>query len=131
MRLALGILLLALFAAACNRTPPPQLPVRGRVLVNGVPLRGGTVVFTPDPKRGTRGPISFAVLNDQGEFELANEQGPGAIAGWHRVTIAPPPNSEALIAGLERYRHPDQSGLEFEVRPSADNDFTVMLEWTP
>jgi hypothetical protein len=99
------------------------------VQVNGRPLRGGTVVFTPDAKRGARGPVSFAVLNSDGAFVLGSDDGPGAVRGWHRITVAPPPESEALIAGLERYRHPDLSGLEFEVREGQDNNVVLKLEW--
>ena len=128
-RLAPVFLGLVLLLTGCNRSPPPQVPVRGQVLVNGQALRGGTVVFTPDDKRGARGPVSFAVLDGGGTFNLASENGPGAVHGWHRITVAPPPESSDLIAGLERYRHPDLSGLEFEVRDSRDNMVTLNLEW--
>jgi hypothetical protein len=123
------MLTLAVLPAACNHGPPPQLAVRGTVQVNGHPLRGGTVVFTPDAARGARGPVSFAVLDRDGAFVLASENGPGAVKGWHRITVAPPPESTELIVGLERYRHPDLSGLEFEVREGQDNIVTLKLEW--
>jgi hypothetical protein len=126
-----SLLLLGLVAAAagCSHAPAPQVPVRGTVEVNGRPLRGGTVVFTPDAARGARGPVSFAVLDENGTFVLSNENGPGAVRGWHLITVAPPPESTDLIAGLERYRHPDLSGLEFEVRPDQDNNVNLKLEW--
>src|SRR5262245_64342013 len=123
------LLSLSILPAACNRGPPPQVAVHGTVQVNGRPLRGGTVVFTPDSKRGGRGPVSFAVLDSEGAFVLNSESGPGAVRGWHRITVAPPPESEALIVGLERYRHPDLSGLEFEVRDGPDNNAVLKLEW--
>ncbi len=128
-RLPFLLLCLGAVPAACNRPPPSMAAVRGTVQVNGRPLRGGTVVFTPDVKRGTRGPVSFAVLDADGAFVLRCEEGPGAVCGWHRITVAPPPESEALIAGLERYRHPDLSGLEFEVREGQDNNVVLKLEW--
>ena len=129
--LAYLLLILLVPVAGCYRGPPPQAPVRGKVLINGRPLRGGTVVFTPDPQRGARGPVSFAVLDSEGAFLLATENGPGAVRGWHRITVAPPPESAELIAALERYRHPDLSGLEFEVRESQDNAVTLALESDP
>lgn len=132
MRRAPFLLLLFLVPnLGCSRTPPPQAPAKGRVLVNGYPMRGGTVVFTPDAKRGARGPISMAVLDNNGAFQLASDAGPGAVVGWHRVTVAPPPSSPDLMAGLERYRHPDLSNLQFEIRTNADNEFTIALEWEP
>src|SRR4051794_36716030 len=130
MRRVSPILLCALLLpAGCTHGPPPQVAVRGKVFVNGRPLHGGSVVFTPDAKRGARGPVSFAMITDEGTFELASDNGPGAIRGWHRITVAPPPDSTALIVGLERYRHPDLSGLEFEVRAGQDNTVTLKLEW--
>ena len=128
-RTRLLLLCLGILPAACNRAPPPLVAVHGTVQVNGRPLRGGTVVFTPDNARGARGPVSFAVLDVDGAFVLSSENGPGAVRGWHRITVAPPAESEALIAGLERYRHPDLSGLEFEVREGQDNNVVLKLEW--
>jgi hypothetical protein len=114
--------------AGCDR-PLVLVKVRGRVTVNGLPLRAGTVVFAPDEERGFHGPLSYAVLDRDGAFELATDAGPGAVAGWHRVTVAPAPESAHLIAGLERYRNPDISGLRFEVKPGQDNDFNIALTW--
>ncbi len=97
--------------------------------VNNVPLRAGTIVFAPDEERGFHGPLSYAVLDREGVFELVTDNGPGAVAGWHRVTVAPPPESTDLIVGLERYRNPDVSGLRFEVKLGQENDFTIALVW--
>lgn len=131
---ALSVILVTL-AASCRRTPSPQHLVRGVVRISGRPLRGGTVVFAPDPRRGGRGPVSFGELDGEGRFELRNEFGPGAVRGWHRVTVAPPPDSDDLILGLERYRHPDLSGLSFEVREDRENiaEFNLIVDhdaWT-
>jgi hypothetical protein len=113
----------------CNREPPRQLRVTGTILVNGQPLRGGTIVFIPDAKRGARGPIASAIVDSDGSFELATDSGPGAIAGWHLITVAPSPSSMDLIDGLERYRHPELSGLEYEVREVGENKVTLKLEY--
>ncbi|MCX7699392.1 MAG: hypothetical protein N2039_00800 [Gemmataceae bacterium] len=128
-------LIFAMLAAGCRREPSPQYPVRGVVLVSGRPLRGGTVVFAPDPRRGGRGPVSYGELDGEGRFELRNDVGPGAVRGWHRVTVAPPPDSDDLILSLERYRHPDLSGLSFEVRGDRENvaEFNLTVDhgaWT-
>jgi len=128
MRFLLFSLCLIL-VCGCNREPPRQLRVHGKVLVNGRPLLGGTVVFIPDEKRGTRGPIAFAVIDSDGSFELATENGPGAMMGWHLITVAPAPNSMDMIDGLERYRHPDLSGLDYEVREGSENSVVLKLEY--
>jgi hypothetical protein len=121
-----GVLLM--LCAGCDR-PPTLIKVRGKVTLNGQPLRSGTIVFAPDEERGVHGPLSFAVLDQEGAFELITDAGPGAVAGWHRVTVAPPPESADLILGLERYRNPDSSGLRFEVKAGQDNNFTIPLTW--
>ncbi len=126
--LLLGLCLI--LALGCNREPPRQLRVHGKVYVNGRPLAGGTVVFIPDEKRGARGPMAFAELDADGGFDLATEIGPGAIVGWHLITVAPSPDSTDLIAALERYRHPDLSGLDYEVREGSDNDVVLKLEYS-
>jgi hypothetical protein len=130
MRWAACLLIVCCISVGCRRGPLPQFPVRGTVRINGTPLRGGTVVFAPDPRRGGRGPVSSGMLDADGRFELSNDLGPGAVRGWHRVTIAPPPDSEDLIFALERYRHPDLSGLTFEVRADTENfaEFQLILE---
>jgi hypothetical protein len=120
------VCLLPAMLVGCDR-PPVLVKVHGRVTVNGLPLPAGTVVFAPDEQRGVHGPLSYAVLDREGLFELATDNGPGAVAGWHRVTVAPAPESSYLIASLERYRNPDLSGLRFEVKQGQDNDFTIAL----
>jgi hypothetical protein len=127
MRGSVGLLAVCLVGVGCQRGPLPQYPVRGVVSINGQPLRGGTVVFAPDPQRGGRGPVSSGMLDGEGRFELKNEVGPGAVRGWHRVTVAPPPDSEDLILALEKYRHPEMSGLHFEVRPDQENYVELRL----
>lgn len=119
---------LLILPAGCDR-PVTLVKVRGKVTLNGEPLRAGTVVFAPDEQRGVRGPLSYAVLDHEGAFELTTDNGPGAVPGWHRVTVAPPPESTDLIMGLERYRNPDSSGLRYEVKAREDNNFTIALTW--
>ncbi len=119
---------LLILAAGCDRAVT-LVKVRGKVTLNGQPLRAGTVVFAPDEEHGVHGPLSYAVLDQDGGFELKTDDGPGAVRGWHRVTVAPPPDSTDLIVGLERYRNPDTSGLRFEVKSGQDNSFTIPLTW--
>ena len=121
-----GVTLAAL--AGCSR-PPLLVRVHGKVTVNGLPLRTGTVGFAPDVQHGTHGPVSYAVLDEDGVFELTSDNGLGAVVGWHRVTVAPPPDSTDLIVALERYRDPELSGLRFEVKAGQENEFTIAITW--
>src|SRR5436309_2270835 len=88
--------LLLVLPLACSPAPAPLARVHGTVTVNGQPLRGGTIVFAPDRQRGGRGEVAHAVIADDGSYELKSGPGPGAAAGWHRITVAPPADAVAL-----------------------------------
>ena len=87
--LGIGMALLQLALAGCGGEAK-LAPVEGRVLFRGQPLRGGTIVFTPDPDRGNSGPLATAEIGADGRFVLTSGGKPGAVPGWHRVTVAPP-----------------------------------------
>jgi hypothetical protein len=91
MRLAWPWLALAL--AGCGGGPEVA-PVEGVLRVNGRPMGKVFVQFHPDPDRGTTGPSSSAVTDDEGRFRLrydtpgGAEPAEGAVVGWHRVVLA-------------------------------------------
>ncbi|MGH7226332.1 MAG: hypothetical protein ACRELF_24210, partial [Gemmataceae bacterium] len=82
-------LLAALCVLGCGHDEQ-RTPVRGRVFFHGQPLPGGTIVFTPDAERGGRGPLAYGEIDADGRYSLHSDGQPGAVPGWHRVTIAPP-----------------------------------------
>ena len=129
------VLFLVLFSlpslAGCGSNPPPQVPVKGKLTLNGRPLRGATVVFTPDRAKGGRGPQSYAVTGDDGAFALATTEGPGAVAGWYRVTVAPPPDDAELLVLMEKFLDPDRSGLSREVKAGVECAVELPLDVTP
>jgi hypothetical protein len=129
--LAAGLLLLA---AGCGGTGHDAFrPVRGRVLYRGVPLTGGTLVFSPDPERGGAGPLAIAEVQPDGFYVLKTDDHPGAASGWYRVTVvalqgaavtgAPP---RSLLPA--RYRDPELSGLSCQVRDDQENNVDFNLE---
>ena len=68
-----------------SETPaaPRTVPVKGRVLLDGKPLQGATVVFTPKEGRPPTG-----VTNGAGEFALTTfAKDDGALPGTYRVSI--------------------------------------------
>lgn len=139
MRLhVLGCVLIVCTAMGCSQSPSEDLtPVQGTVTFEGEPLSGGMIVFTPDPEQGNRGPVSVGKIDADGHYQLKSEEGtPGAVPGWHRVTIAAPARPLALAHsklhasdGLfpAKYRHPEQSGLRREVRAAETNVFDFEL----
>ena len=133
---AVGLLLVA---AGCGGAGHAGFrPVRGRVLYRGVPLGGGTIVFSPDPERGGSGPLALAEIQPDGYYALKTDDRPGAAAGWYRVTVvalqaqAGPATAQAWapVQSLlpARYRDPELSGLAFQVRDDQDNNADFNLE---
>src|SRR5262245_62732384 len=91
--------------------------VGGQVFYRGRPLAGGTIVFAPDPGHGARGPLAWGEVGPDGRYSLRTGEKPGAVVGWHRVTVAAP-GPAALPA---RYSDPERSGQCHEVRDAPSN----------
>ena len=73
---------------------PPMGAVTGVVTLDGNPVAGATVEFTPDNTRNTKGPKSSAVTNADGKYTLVGPGGTsGAVVGFHKVTITCPPSA--------------------------------------
>jgi len=66
-------------------------PVRGQVLVRGVPAKDVRLEFHPDAAGGTRGPSSSGETDAEGRFELGYAtqatRGRGAAVGTHKVVL--------------------------------------------
>jgi hypothetical protein len=135
-RLCAALLLLAL--AGCGDSSARLTPVHGKVSLKGVPLPGGTIVFTPDPTWGGSGPLARAEIQHDGSYVLMTGDAIGAVAGRHRVTVvaldpnvpAGPPRPFESPRSLvnPKYRDPEQSGLGCEVKPGQDNHLDFDLE---
>jgi hypothetical protein len=122
LSLCCGLVLLA----GCGRSGPALAPVKGQVFYRGRPLAGGTIVFTPDPQRGGRGPQAWAPIAADGHYTLQTGGKKGAVPGWHQVTIAPA--SRAAAALPARYRDPELSGQHCEVKPDRVNHCDLHLD---
>jgi hypothetical protein len=120
----------------CQRGPATLLPVTGKVAYRGVPLQGGTIVFTPDSARGESGPLAFGRIGQDGTYHLYTGDALGAAAGRYRVTI----NSVSASAAVpgqplsppysllpDQYRDPDHSNLACEIKADRTNtvDFNL------
>ncbi len=105
---------------------PEELPrVQGQVLWRGVPLGGGTIVFTPDPERGGSGPLAVGVIGPDGRYTLTTDGKPGAVAGWHRVSIA---GLAGTVPLPDVYHNPEQSKQSREVKTGTVNTIDLQLE---
>jgi len=83
------------------------LPVKGRVLVNGQPLKGagGAIAFVPDPAKGNASKHEpRAEIKAEGEYELKTVGRLGAPPGWYKVQVMA--QMEPLGASKDPYAIP-------------------------
>jgi hypothetical protein len=133
-------LLAALLSAVygCGHDDSPTAPVRGRVFYKGAPLPGGSIVFTPDADKGCQGPLARGEIRPDGTYTLTTDGRPGAVPGWHRITVvsiqlAPDRPAGTAFADVRsrlprQYAAPDLSGLERQVLAGEDNVFDLHLD---
>ena len=70
--------------SGCGPSYPETIPVTGSVSLDGKPVAGAAVVFTPE-----EGHLATGTTDGSGQFELSTFQlGDGALPGKHRVTVA-------------------------------------------
>jgi len=94
------------------REGPETVKVIGTVTLDGEPLAGAHVTFSPK----TAGPPAFGETDDQGRFSLQTfEPGDGAIAGKYLITVTKMASQGAIEfedeAAKEEYlrQHGDQA----------------------
>lgn len=127
----LGALLLLV---GCGDAAKPT-SIKGVALYRGEPIAGGMVVFAPNPERGTDGPLLIGVIQEDGSFNLATDDGKSPKSGWYRVSIAPRPGvyevptPEYPYPGPPpKYRNPAKSGLDREIVVGKENHFHFDLD---
>lgn len=128
--LSVLLCLVAVSLSACNRGPH-MVPVKGEVLLDGKPVEGAAVLFTPE----AGGRPADGVTDKDGKFSLQTyEPGDGAPVGKYKVAIVGMRMTgiQATADGLsgevdpgkvreiwfvpKKYSTPESSGLEAEVK---------------
>lgn len=140
-RMAMAIALGGAISGCTEREVPEVVPIQGTVLLDGAPLKFGTVTFQP-----TRGQPARGEITADGEFRLSTYRlGDGAAVGRHKVKVAcytsqdpavkneQGGKSESLGASLipERYTRFDTSGLEVAVLSGGNKPFVLELSSEP
>ena len=69
---------------------PKLVPVRGTVLLDGEPLEGATVVFSPDTSNPAGMP-GVVVTGAGGKYEAMTRDRPGLVPGKYKVGIVKEP----------------------------------------
>ncbi|MSR31722.1 MAG: hypothetical protein EXR99_09480 [Gemmataceae bacterium] len=124
MRLFAVFSLLLVFFLGCSSQPDSPTAIQGRIFFLKQPLAGGTIVFIPDPTRGSSGPMASAEILADGSFAIQPQPGKEPPRpGWYRVTMAP---STANLPA--RFSDPGLSGLVREIKGGIVNNFDFYLE---
>ncbi len=109
--LRLLLCLIVLTAAGCGG--PRNGLVAGRVLLDGKPLAGAMVVFTPESGVGAAG-----ITREDGTYELTSRKlGDGVRVGRCGIRIEPADPTTRPLPIPAKYRDFQKSGLSFEVHP--------------
>lgn len=128
--MAAGWLLWSLSAgtAGCQHQPaePVRFPVSGQILLDGKPLAEAFVFFHPLTPGGTL-PRPLGITAADGTYHLTTlTPNDGATPGQYAITVElrevrtdgdePIRDGRQLLP--EKYRNPQTSGWQFEVRPT-------------
>jgi hypothetical protein len=114
-------------SGGCGDGRPSRVPASGQVLIDGQPLKFGSVRFIPADHRASRG-----VLDENGRFTLSCfEDRDGAVVGKHSVEIE---GSEMVNPDLRRWHAPKKyqdrqtSGLTQDISGPTDQ-LIINLTW--
>jgi hypothetical protein len=129
-----SITLCGLLLAGCQAKSTTLNHVTGKVLFRGTPLHNGVIVFSPDTTRGESGKIAIGKIESNGTYTLKTDDALGVASGWYRVSVASLANPTASydVASIsvipEKYRDPQLSMLQCEVKPNRDNHLDINLD---
>lgn len=121
------VVLMSLAAVAgcgTDENLPPTVPVTGKVIYQGKPVKDATVMFFPSDN--VEGNPAIAKTADEGVYQLTTyEFGDGAVPGKHTVTVQ---LFNAPITLPVKYGSRETTPLEFTVEPEQENHFDIVLE---
>ena len=104
-----------------------RVPVSGKVLIDGQPLKFGAVMFVPAKGRGSSG-----VLDENGHFVLScYDQNDGALVGTHHVRIIGGKQINDLTTqwfAPKKYSETKTSGLTQDISGPTDS-IVFNLTW--
>jgi hypothetical protein len=116
-----------LVATGCGDGRPSRVPVSGQVLIDGQPLKCGTVRFIPSGHRASQGEV-----DKSGRFTLScYATNDGAVVGTHRVEVAAFKMVKPTLMHWEapkKYQDQTTSGLTQEITGPTDN-VVIKLTW--
>lgn len=122
MRQLMPAFCLLIVILGCSFGPVVPTSIQGKILFQKQPLRGGTVVFTPDMDRGSVGPMAAGEIFSDGTYTVLPQPGKDSIyAGWYKVSFA----SQGLPS---KYSDPNLSGQVKQILSGQINKIDFNLE---
>ncbi len=108
-----------------------KIPVAGSVTLDGQPINGGHLVFTPDAAKGNTHRISCTSRIKEGRYDLEtngitpSDSGDGVPLGWYKVSFRMLEESTkkhpiAPVNVHDRFRNPDKTPLSVEVKDNPE-----------
>jgi hypothetical protein len=108
-----------------------RVPVSGTITLDGQPLNGGIVVFTPDTAKGNTAKISCTSQVKDGRYDLEtngitrSDSGSGVPPGWYKVTlrildVSSKKHKAVEINVNDKYLNVDTTPLSVEVKDNPD-----------
>lgn len=105
----------------CGDGGPNRIPVSGTVTMDGKPVNGGVLSFSPDASKGNTARLSCIAPIKEGRYELntlgvqRSETGSGAPLGWYKVIVKTNLPGQPKIEVNGKYRDPKKTPLSIEV----------------
>src|SRR5438270_6234774 len=79
---------LAVLTAGCSNQDPKLVAVQGKVTMGNKPLTRGTVIFTPDHKKGNESKEEpRGNIEEDGTYRLMTHLKEGVAPGWYKVAV--------------------------------------------
>ena len=123
---ALGWMLLLVALVGCSDGRPKRVAVSGQVVIDGEPVKAGSIRFVPEGARPSAGD-----LDSEGRFSLSCfEIGDGAIIGTHKVQVAARAIEGESLRWFapQKYSDVSTSGLTVEITEPTDS-LLIELTW--
>ena len=118
--------LLIVAAIGCGDGRPKRVPVSGQVLIDGTPVKGGSIQFVPEGARA-----SSSDLDEEGRFTLrCFEENDGAVTGTHKVKVAARAMEGEKLRWYapQKYADLDLADLTVEITEPTDS-LVIELTW--
>lgn len=89
-----------LLGSGCQKEDgPTRYQISGTVTYKGTPVPGGSIVFTPDSKKGNAGPQGTArIIN--GHYDTSDD-GRGTVSGPHQIHVIATESTETAASETE------------------------------